>query len=82
MTLQRQIDGRARRQHELALALGEALHFFIGPVEEPVGAVRRAVLDDARRVHPCRMHLAGRVVAGVDEVIENLVGAGARRRRD
>ena len=81
LSLQRQIDGRPRRQHVLALALGDALDFFIGPIEEPVGARRACVFSTILAgFMRAAVHLARRVVAGVDEVIENLIGAGARRR--
>ena len=66
--LQAEIDRGAGGQHELALALGDALHLLEGPVEEPVGAGDAAVLDGLGRVQARVMHLGRRVEAGFDEI--------------
>ena len=76
-----EVDRRARGQHVLAAALRDALHLLEGPVEEPVGAVGVARLDDLGRVDARGVHLAGAHEAGLDEIVEHVVGAGARGRQ-
>ncbi len=80
LLLEREIDGGARGQHVLVLALGDALHLLEGPVEEPVGARGLARLDDLGRVEARLVHLRRSIEARLDQVLQHLVGAGAGRR--
>ena len=79
--LHAEVDGGARRQHVVAAPLGDALDFLEGPVQEPVRAIRAPRLDDLGGVQPRSMHLPGAHVAGLDHVVQHVVGARAGGRQ-
>ena len=61
--------------------VGDALGLVEGPVEEIVGALAVAAVDDVGRMQPRRQHLALGHEAALHHVGQHLVGAGARRRQ-
>src|SRR5581483_11730311 len=75
--LHAEVDRRARRQHVIPAPLAEPLGLLECPVQEPVGAVGRPGVDDLGRVEARSLHLPGAHVAGLDQVGEDIIGAGA-----
>ena len=74
------IDGGARGEDELALALHQPLHFLEGPVQEIVRGVILLTVDDLRGVEPRAVHLPLGHEPGLDQIGENLVRARAATR--
>ena len=80
--LQTDIDGGAGGEDVLLAVHHDPLHLLERPIEEPVGAVIVAALDDLGGVHAGAIDLAFGQVAGLHHVGQHLVGAGARGSHD
>ena len=79
--LQVEVDGGARHHRVDAVFAGDALGLVEGVVEEIVGGLAVAAVDDVGRMQPRREHLALGEEAALHHVGQHLVGAGARRRQ-
>ena len=84
MLLQRRVEPGAHRQHGLVAELaggGEVADLVVGPIEVPVGRGLLLAVDRGRRVALGGVDLPGGEIAGLDHVVQHVIGAGARRRQ-
>ncbi len=75
------VDGGAHHEDALIVGLRERVdelaHFVEGPVEIVVRRIFIAPVDRGRRIAPGAEHLAFGHEAGIDQIVEHDVGAGA-----
>ena len=85
LPLQVEVDREPRHEHAVRHGArqrrGELLHLVERPVEIVVGRALVAAVDHRGRIAPRAEHLAFGHEAGLDQVVEHHVGAGARRRQ-
>lgn len=79
--LQPHVDRRAHDQRMLREGSGNALDLFEGPVEEEIRCLDLGTIDHGGRGEAGGDHLSLRHQPALDEIAQDLVGAGTGRRQ-